>query len=341
MGVSDKKLRLFGIPILAVIMSLFVGRDAWEMGGLNILWAVFKALIYTFTIWEGNCRIMKYLFTLYPDIQQTTRRILTEVLCVFLYTLVANWGVTVVIDFIVEGHLVDENQSLLLHVTSALFPTALLLCIYECMYFFNAWKANIERTEAIARTNVQTQFEALKKQLDPHFLFNCMNTLASLIDVENEEAQRYLARLSDVYRYVLDTREQATITIEEELRFLDAYIYLNEVRFRENLRVNRELDQGIYQHRLPSLSLQLLVENAIKHNIVSREHPLTIRIYKEGEFLVVENNKQLKKTLQRSTRLGLQNIVKRYKLLTEHPVHINESDHLFKVQIPILDPIVS
>ena len=234
--------------------------------------------------------------------------------------------------------LVAKGESPIFHMTSALIPTAVILGIYESMYFFESWKRHVEQTEALARINVQSQFEALKKQLDPHFLFNCMNTLASLIDADNEKAQKYLDRLSEVYRYVLDIREQSTVTIGQELTFLKAYVYLNEVRFRENLCVNQELAPEVYQHRLPSLSLQLLVENAIKHNIASREKPLTIRIYREGNFVTVENNKQKKKTLQQSTRVGLQNIVKRYQLLTELPVHIKETDSHFSVQIPILEP---
>lgn len=335
----EPKLRLIGIPVLAVIMSLVLGWEDWQAGGWAIAAAIGKAFVFTFCIWEGNRQIMLHLYRKWPEVEQTKKRVITEVALVFVYTLAANFLIKIAIHTVFPSLGFSEDHSALEHMLSALIPTALLLSVYESMYFFSSWKANVERREALMRANAQSQFEALKKQLDPHFLFNCMNTLASLIDVENKDAQTYLSRLSEVYRYVLDTREKSTVTLEEELQFLNAYVYLNEVRFRENLKVEQSLDQSIYRHRLPALSLQLLVENAIKHNVASRDHPLTIRIYQEGEYVTVENNKRIKNTLPSSTRLGLQNIVKRYQLLTAQHVSIKESDKLFRVQIPLLDPV--
>lgn len=340
MGSFEQRLRWVGIPVVAITMSLVIGRDAWDDGGLAILGAIGKGLLYTFLIWEGNRQIMHFLYRKFPEIDQTQKRLLIELPSVFVYTIGINTGVSILLAWLFDIEMLGKTDSPVLHMTAALIPTAIILSIYESMYFFESWKRHVEQTETLARINVQSQFEALKKQLDPHFLFNCMNTLASLIDADNEKAQKYLERLSEVYRYVLDIREQPTVTIEMELTFLKAYVYLNEVRFRENLRVDQALEPDVFQHRVPSLSLQLLVENAIKHNVVSRENPLTIRIFRDGDFLIVENNKQRKKTLQQSTRLGLQNIVKRYQLLTEQPVHITETDAQFSVQIPILDPSI-
>lgn len=338
MGGFEQRLRWIGIPVVAILMSLVIGRDAWQEGGYAVLGAVGKGLLFTFVIWEGNRQIMHYLYRKFPEIDQTQKRLLIELPSVFIYTIGINTSVSFLLSWLFGLEMLSKTASPVLHMMAALVPTAIILSIYESMYFFESWKRHVEQTESLARINVQSQFEALKKQLDPHFLFNCMNTLASLIDADNERAQKYLERLSEVYRYVLDIREQSTVTIEKELAFLEAYVYLNEVRFRKNLRVDQTLQSDVYQHRLPSLSLQLLVENAIKHNIVSRENPLTIKIFRDGDFLTVENNKQRKKTLQQSTRLGLQNIVKRYQLLTEQPVHITETDTQFSVQIPILDP---
>ena len=341
MGAFEQRLRWIGIPTVAIIMSLIMGRDAWQEGGVAILGAIGKGFIFTFAIWEGNRQIMHFLYRKYPEIDQTRKRLLIELPSVFFYTIGINTGIAILLTAVFGEDMFAKADSPFLHMAAALVPTAIILSIYESMYFFESWKKHVEDTEAVARINVQSQFEALKKQLDPHFLFNCMNTLASLIDAENDQAQKYLERLSEVYRYVLDIREQSTVTIEQEITFLKAYVYLNEVRFRENLRVDQELNPELYQYRLPSLSLQLLVENAIKHNVVSRENPLTIRIYKDGNFVTVENNKQRKKTLHKSTRLGLQNIVKRYQFLTDLPVHINETESHFRVQIPILEPSVT
>lgn len=332
------RLRLIGIPVLSVIMSFVMCWEYWEAGGVQILSGIGKSFVFTFCIWEGNRQIMMYLYRKLPDVEQTRQRILTEVVSVFVYTLGINFFIKFLFSLVLQEPILEEGQSAWFHMLTALIPTAFLLSIYESMYFFAAWKANVERREALVLATAQSQFEALKKQLDPHFLFNCMNTLASLIDVDNTDAQRYLGRLSEVYRYVLDTRERSTVTIEEELQFLKAYIYLNEVRFQDNLKVEQQLEKDIYAHRVPALSIQLLVENAIKHNVVSRDHPLTIRIYQDGNYVTVENNKRRKSSFHRSTKLGLQNIVKRYQLLTQQHVSINESDTVFRVQLPLLDP---
>ena len=163
-----------------------------------------------------------------------------------------------------------------------------------------------------------------------------MNTLAALIDDENAPAQKYLDQLSDVYRYVLVSREKSTVTLEEEMAFLDAYIYLNKTRFRENLMVEAQVDEAAYQKQVAPLSLQMLLENAIKHNIISKENPLTIKILQENNYLSVANNLQEKKTFEKSTKVGLQNIINRYRLLTDQQVEIHKSEWNFTVRIPLL-----
>jgi LytS/YehU family sensor histidine kinase len=218
-----------------------------------------------------------------------------------------------------------------------LVPTIIVTLIYESVYFFQAWKLNVKKTEALARENVQSQLETLKNQLDPHFLFNSLNTLASLIEDENKPAQEYLDRLADVYRYVLVSRDKNTVTLEEEMEFLDAYVYLNKTRFRENLQLEKQISALSYQQRVAPLSLQMLIENAIKHNIVSKDKPLKIRISEDNQgYLQIENNVQEKKTFEKSTKVGLQNIINRYKLLTDKQVEVIKNTELFKVRIPLL-----
>jgi LytS/YehU family sensor histidine kinase len=194
----------------------------------------------------------------------------------------------------------------------------------------------VQKTEALARENVQSQLETLKNQLDPHFLFNSLNTLASLIEEENIPAQTYLDRLSDVYRYVLINREKNTVTLEEEMQFLDAYVYLNKIRFRENLLIEKDIPAQTYHQHIAPLSLQMLIENAIKHNVISRENPLKIKILQDGDFLTVENNVQGKKIFEKSTKLGLQNIINRYRLLTPLGVEVSNTGTHFSVRLPLL-----
>ena len=200
----------------------------------------------------------------------------------------------------------------------------------------------MRKTEALARESVQSQLEVLKNQLDPHFLFNSLNTLAALIDDENVDAQQYLERLSDVYPYVLVSRSKNTVPLDEEIAFLDAYVYLNKIRFRENLQVEKWLSPDMQGQYVTPLSLQMLIENAIKHNVASKDNPLKISIKQGDGYLVVANNIQEKTILRdsredKSTRVGLQNIINRYSLLTERQVEVSRTGDLFTVKIPLLN----
>ena len=331
---NDRWLRLIGIPLVAFLVSVSYNAAVWQAGGWPMLREFAIGLVFTTVLWEGCRQIVIAARRRWPAYAETRRRLAVEVVGVAAYTVVADAALQALIGVWVSGPTEPlYDPALCLY---SLIPTAILLGIYESMYFFNLWKTNLHRTEELARATTQAQFEALRQQLDPHFLFNSFNTLASLIEPENEAAQDYLERLSDVYRYVLETRERETVPLEEELRFLEAFVHLVRVRFRDNLRVEADVPAAAWGRHLPALSLQLLVENAIKHNEVSRARPLTIRIYQKGESLVVENNRQPKRTLRTSTGVGLKNIVRRYALLTSEPVVIENDETVFRVQIPLL-----
>lgn len=340
MEIRDKWLRIIGVPIIASIMSMIFKFEIWyDIGSFQWVKGLGIALFMTICIWEVNRYIFIRMRKKYPGYNNTRRRIIVQSIVSFLYTMVTS----ITLDFLVHntiGAEFDKPYSLNYFSCAliSLAPVIFMTAIYESVYFFNELKIYIRQNEAMARMNLQMQFETLKKQLDPHFLFNSLNTLASLIDLENQPAQHYLERLSDVYRYVLETRDKNTVTVREELNFLEAYVYLIKVRFRENLVVNYKLPESIYDKHIPAFSLQLLVENAIKHNIISRDKPLTISVTEAGGNIIVENNKQIKTSLnpQSSTRVGLQNIINRYRLLTSEQIEIFNGENNFKVSLPVL-----
>jgi LytS/YehU family sensor histidine kinase len=268
-----------------------------------------------------------------PAYNQTTRRLVYQTTLGLLYTFVA----TYLLDEVICKGIFHKDLALFTGFRISIIPMIVVYLVYEAVYFFEAWKMNVRKTESLARESVQSQLEVLKNQLDPHFLFNSMNTLAALIDDENNNAQQYLERLSDVYRYVLVSRNKNTVPLEEEIAFLDAYVYLNKIRFRDNLQVEKQLSPDAYRQYVTPLSLQMLIENAIKHNVVSKENPLKIKIHQEGDqYLVIENNIQEKTILEKSTRVGLQNIINRYSLLTDRQVEVIRNADLFTVKIPLL-----
>ncbi|AXE17174.1 histidine kinase [Runella rosea] len=332
---NDRKARLIGIPLLSLMIPLVTHSDVFLAGNVNgIFHWLSTCFLNTFLLWEGNRYIFIKSRQFFPQYNQTTQRLVYQTLASIAYTLLT----TIVVDYFFCNQLLgwEERAPFLIGFRISLIPTLVVTLIYESVFFFQAWQQNVKKTESLARENVQSQLEALKNQLDPHFLFNSMNTLAALIDDENAPAQKYLDQLSDVYRYVLVSRERSTVTLEEEMAFLDAYIYLNKTRFRENLMVEAQVDEAAYQKQVAPLSLQMLLENAIKHNIISKENPLTIKILQENDYLSIANNLQEKKTFEKSTKVGLQNIINRYRLLTDQQVEIHKSEWNFTVRIPLL-----
>lgn len=192
----------------------------------------------------------------------------------------------------------------------------------------------ISRAAALTRERIESQYEVLKAQINPHFLFNSFNTLANIVEEDTDLAVEYIEKLSDYYRSIIQFRNQKMILLEEELEMIDDFIYLLKKRFGKNLRVIKKIDDSEYY--IPPLTLQMLVENAIKHNVISRQKPLTISIRsKNDDYLVVENNLQPKKTKEPSTKFGLQNINTRFELLTKRKVLVEDKNGSFRVSIPL------
>jgi two-component system LytT family sensor kinase len=333
--INDRKARLIGIPLLGILIPLIIHNEAFSALDFKEMahW-ISVCLLNTFLVWEGNRYIFSRSRQFFPNYNQTTKRLIYQTLISLTYTLLT----TIFVDYFFCDYLLNyhDHPPLLLGFRISLIPTLVVTLIYESVYFFQSWKHNIQQTEALARENVQSQLEALKNQLDPHFLFNSLNTLASFIGDDNIPAQKYLEQLSDVYRYVLVSRDKTTVSLEEEMAFVESYIYLNKARFRENLQVETHIDATAYQQQIAPLSLQMLVENALKHNIVSKEKPLKISIFQESNYLSIANNLQEKRTFEKSTKVGLQNIINRYRLLTDKQVEIIKNDWNFTVRIPLL-----
>ena len=191
---------------------------------------------------------------------------------------------------------------------------------------------NAERLE---KESVKAQYESLKNQVNPHFLFNSLNALTNLVYEDPDKAAKFIKQLSEVYRYVLDSRSKELVSITEELQFLQSYIFLQQIRFGDKLKMVIDLPNPTGE--VAPLALQLLIENAIKHNIIATDQPLTIQVYHQDGYFVVENDLQRKTVLSEdSSGLGLDNITKRYNFLSSVKVKIEESSSKFKVSIPVI-----
>jgi cell division protein FtsB len=194
------------------------------------------------------------------------------------------------------------------------------------------------QAEQLQREFAQVRLQALKSQVNPHFLFNSLSVLSSLVHVNAELSEQFIHHLAKAYRYILEQKEAELVSLKEELSFLDAYFFLLQIRFDQKIKLEKNIPPETESLQLPPLTLQLLVENAVKHNKMSAQEPLVIKVLVENNELIVENNIRQREQAETSTGVGLENIRKRYAMLSERKPVVNKNDHFFRVQVPLLKP---
>lgn len=229
-----------------------------------------------------------------------------------------------------------ERPNRLMDFVVSLVLSSLVVAIYEAAAFYQQLIITIREKAELERHYVSSQLEGLRNQVNPHFLFNSLNTLIYLIPEDQTKAVSFVQKLSKVYRYVLESRDAKVIPLEDELEYLNAYVFLLKERFGQNLQVKIGDFKDEKQIHIVPLTLQMLFENAIKHNVISTEKPLTVEVFGENGHLVVRNNLQRKNQVMDSTGVGLQNIKDRYRMLTDKPVEIIASQQYYTVVLPKL-----
>ncbi|GAL68607.1 histidine kinase [Jejuia pallidilutea] len=222
-----------------------------------------------------------------------------------------------------------------------LWITLIIVAIFHLIYFYNKYQQNKLKEQKVIAGTASAKFDALKNQLDPHFLFNSLNVLTSLIEENPNQAQKFTTSLSKVYRYVLEQKSKELVTVDEELQFAKTYMSLLKMRFEDSIVFTMPEQAANPESKVVPLSLQLLLENAVKHNMVTSSKPLRIKIYEDKGYLVVENNLQPKQIVKKSSGVGLSNIMQRYKLLTSKKVDVNKQANSFAVAIPMLTKQIS
>lgn len=233
-----------------------------------------------------------------------------------------------------------KNEKLKYYVFSLLI-TLLVSMFFHLVYYYKKSQENKIKEQKIIAGTASAKFESLKNQIDPHFLFNSLNVLSSLIEENPANAQKFTTSLSKIYRYVLEQKDKELVTVSEELTFAKTYMNLLKMRFEDSISYEIPEDFSDEEAKVVPLSLQLLLENTIKHNIVSEKKPLRIKITINNNELIVENNKQKKEVLQDRKGVGLQNIVNRYAILTKRNVRVEDTDDFFRIKLPILTKQIS
>ncbi len=303
---------------------------AWEEFYVNMIFAVILYMV--------NAYWIEFLLVKYKHQFYQRRRILLGIVGNVVLSVagifVSRFIVSVGIDAIsVSEFLLGERLEY--------YKVSLLLAIFISLIFYVAWyfkfrqESKVKEQKIIAGT-ASAKFDALKNQLDPHFLFNSLNVLTSLIEEAPEKAQKFTTSLSKVYRYVLEQKNKDLVSVDEELAFAKTYVRLLIMRFEGSIVFDIPEKADNPEARIIPLSLQLLLENAVKHNIVTQKRPLKIRVYEENGMLCVTNNLQEKQVVRKSSGVGLRNIQQRYSILSTREVQIEKSSSEFTVKLPVL-----
>lgn len=232
----------------------------------------------------------------------------------------------------------DNGQYFDFNANIGMFMIYLAILMFQGqLFYFKHWKESQYHAEKLRKENIESKYEALKNQIDPHFFFNSLSVLTSLVYRNQDMSADYITQLSNVYRYTMDQKEKYLVTLEEELEFLDSYIFLIKIRHEENIIFSFDLKEETKKNKyIIPIALQMLVENAIKHNQCSSEEPLKIDIYEESDFIVVRNILNKRKLIEGTSKIGLENIKKRYDLLCGKEIIIEELDHYFIAKLPKL-----
>ncbi|GAB3945771.1 hypothetical protein GCM10028805_15410 [Spirosoma harenae] len=336
---NDKWMRVLGVPLLAL-------TGQWAMYGYTMMpypddWRIpFFFVLGSVIVWEVNRWGIIFSRKRYPEQSQTWRRVLYQLAWFIVFASAVRITQTWFYQRIGLWHSSDflEFKPYFFNTLVSVVGTIQIAAVYEGIYLYQRWRIAYTEAQELKKVNLQSQLDSLKTQINPHFLFNNLNTLSSLIGSDADHAEQFLDELSSVYRYLLQPNSRDLCPLQEEIEFINAYFYLLKTRFGEGIFMNINLDPASLTCLIPPLTLQALFDNAIKHNVISVNRPLTIKLYAQSGNLVVENNLQEKKITVQSPHHGLQDIMTKYALLDHPAVTVYHDQESFRVSLPLIQP---
>lgn len=341
LGFDDKWFMLIGIPVVAMLTNAMMFTDLMVHNTTFFFTRCFSVgIAYTIVYWIVYRQLLIFFRKKFPTQKDYSKRLVWQIISVIVIFFILKQVLDPILHPWVDETVKDFKEHSISMSVAALTVTFLALGVYEASGFYFQLQKSVLEKEQLMKANMQSQLESLKNQVNPHFFFNSLNTLAYLIPEDAVKAENFVQKLSKAYRYILEIRGQELMPLEEELRFLDSYTCLLKERFGENLKIEVDVSDGFLQKKIVPLSLQMLFENAIKHNIISSKWPLKIEVKAEsGGQLVIKNNLQRKNQVINSTKVGLENIKKRYLLVAGKKVQVISSEDTFVVILPLIEPI--
>ena len=325
-----------------IIVSLFIflidgGEKTFEKYSVNFL----ISGMYTFFIGLGNGFLNDYLDSKFSWTEETRKRTIAAIVGTLVMNIALVYFCNYLNFIVIQGKNPEKFFNGEMNFINWFFFifSIMISAIGHARGFMPAWKNSTKKEvveQKLIAKSANAQFESLKNQLDPHFLFNSLNVLDSLIEENPVQAQRFTNSMSKIYRYVLEQKDKELVSVEEEIDFAKTYCELLKTRFEDAVTFDFNISEEDKKGFVVPLSLQLLLENSIKHNFATSSKPLNIKIFTEKGNLIIENNLQTRELPNTSTGVGLANIVSRYNLLTERNVFVEKSEAFFRVKLPIL-----
>ena len=332
--------RSVGIGLIIFVTILLVNLAYGEKIAFNerLGYLFSYTLLYSFCLGIANQYVFYVLDKIFAKDRFSLKRIVLGFFSSFFVSLFVIFLLRVFEDILIEGKSFEQYwaKESISNYIFAIAMTFIVVLSFYTFYIYKAYQENKVKEQKIIAGTANAKFESLKNQIDPHFLFNSLNVLSSLIEENPDNAQKFTTSLSKIYRYVLEQKDKELVSVSEELAFAKTYMNLLKMRFENSISFELPTNFENPDAKVVPLSLQLLLENCIKHNIVSEQKPLHIKIVVNDDYLVVQNHLQKKEVLQDRRGVGLQNIISRYAILTKRKVLIDDANGIFAVHLPIL-----
>jgi len=326
-------IRFTSIAVISVI-SIFID-STYAQAEAGLLKAFLLSFIRTAIIWNGSMLIIQYAIVRYSMFRETFKLIAFQVIALATFVFLVELAEIYVVENYLKIPLDQSSKTTL--IVGSLLITFMISSIYASTAFFIQWKENLLRTQALEKANLEARYDTLRNQVNPHFLFNSLNTLLMLVN-DNPVASRYVESISEIMRYMVQSSEKDAVLLRDELKIARDYIFIQQSRFGDKLNVEFELTENFYHYAIPPLALQMLLENAIKHNVVSKENPLIVKVFvRDNQFIVIENSVKAKLDKEPSTGIGLENIRNRYLHLTGKTIQVKQENGKFIVMLPLFE----
>jgi len=334
----ERWVKFIGIPFFTIMSALFLSTYPFDFTSIHFVYHLVFSFAGVVSIWFSTRWISNILRKKCINFSFGNRLaiqvVLSSIVAVAITILLHVFGMHYFKDIVdhCETEFIDLKNLLL----TVILMTFLIITIYEGFYLFLRLSETALETERYKKESIEAQYQNLTSRLNPHFLFNSLNTLTTIVEEDPNKAVSYIQELSVVYRYVLNSHNRTWIDLPSEIKFSNSYIALLKMRFEENLQISMDMCENHQTYCILPLTIQLLIENAVKHNEISSKHPLDLKIYCSDEYLIVHNIKQKRMIMPSSTKVGLHNISERYRFLVNKEVIIEDTESTFTVKIPLI-----